>query len=167
MTLLTVIQFLVAGILGFVVGGITEPTPNFTTLSTDTLINLGYLGVFASCISLLFQNTAVAHVDPAPASLFLATESVFGVSFSILFLGEVLTIPLFFGFALIFAGIVISECLPLRAEKRAEQRTCDAATTADASAAEAASPSTHATSGVLPEQLAPVDVEAVLGELES
>ena len=66
-----------------------------------------------------------------------------------------------------FAGIVISEYLPLRAEKRAEQRTCDAATTADASTTEAASPSTHATSGVLPEQLAPVDVEAVLGELES
>ncbi len=167
MTLLTVIQFLVAGILGFVVGGITEPTPNFTTLSTDTLINLGYLGIFASCIALLFQNTAVAHVDPAPASLFLATESVFGVSFSILFLGEVLTLPLFIGFALIFAGIVISEYLPLRAEKRAEQRTSDAATTADASTTEAASPSTHATSGVLPEQLAPVDVEAVLGELES
>ncbi|MFR3091364.1 MAG: hypothetical protein ACLTMP_06200 [Eggerthella lenta] len=32
-------------------------------------------------IALLLQNFAVAHVDPAPASLFLATESVFGVTF--------------------------------------------------------------------------------------
>ncbi|MEY8561581.1 DMT family transporter [Eggerthellaceae bacterium 3-80] len=142
MTLLTVIQFLVAGALGFLIGGITETTPNFTTLSTDTLINLAYLGVFASCVALLFQNTAVAHVDPAPASLFLATESVFGVCFSILLLGEMLTLPLFVGFALIFAGIVISEYLPLRAEKKiaANQKS--------------------------PEQLAPMDVEAVLGELD-
>ena len=64
------------------------------------------------------QNFALAHVDPAPASLFLATESVFGVTFSVLFLGEILTGPLFAGFALIFAGIVISEYLPLRAEKK-------------------------------------------------
>ena len=148
MTLLTVIQFLVAGILGFVVGGLTEPTPNFATLSTDTWINLVYLGVFASCIALLLQNTAVAHVDPAPASLFLATESVFGVSFSILLLGEVLTLPLFAGFALIFAGIVISEYLPLRAEKKAAERAANA---------------THPSPD---DGLAPMDVEAALSELE-
>ena len=40
------------------------------------------------------------------------------MTFSVLFLGEILTGPLFAGFALIFAGIVISEYLPLRAEKK-------------------------------------------------
>lgn len=92
--------------------------PAFASLGLDTWVSLGYLAVFASCIALLLQNFAVAHVDPAPASLFLATESVFGVTFSVLFLGEILTGPLFAGFALIFAGIVISEYLPLRAEKK-------------------------------------------------
>ena len=38
------------------------------------------------------------------------------------FLGEILTGPLFAGFALIFAGIVISEYLPLRAEKKRRAR---------------------------------------------
>lgn len=118
MTLLTVIQFLVAGILGFAAGFAFEPMPAFASLGLDTWLSLGYLAVFASCIALLLQNFAVAHVDPAPASLFLATESVFGVTFSILFLGEMLTGPLFAGFALIFVGIVISEYLPLRAEKK-------------------------------------------------
>ena len=61
---------------------------------------------------------AVARVDPAQASLFLATEAVFGVAFSILLLGEALTPSSFAGFALIFAGIVTSEYLPLRAEKK-------------------------------------------------
>ena len=118
MTLLTVIQFLVAGLLGFVAGFTFEPLPNFAALEPSTWVSLIYLAVFASCIALLLQNIAVAHVDPAPASLFLATESIFGVTFSILLLGELLTAPLFAGFALIFAGIVISEYLPLRAEKK-------------------------------------------------
>ena len=60
-------------------------------------MSLGCLAVFASCIALLLQNFAVAHVDPAP-SLFLAKAgSVFGVTFSVLFLGEILTGPLFAG----------------------------------------------------------------------
>lgn len=118
MTLLTVIQFVVAGILGFIVGIVTEPTPNFTQLSPETWVSLVYLTVFASCIALGLQNAAVARVDPAQAALFLATESVFGVAFSILLLGEVLTASSFAGFALIFAGIVVSEYLPLRAEKK-------------------------------------------------
>lgn len=120
MTLLTVIQFLVAGVLGFIFGGVFEPMPNFAALGTDTWISLAYLALFASCLALLLQNTAVAHVDPAPASLFLATESVFGVTFSILFLGEALTLPLFAGFALIFAGIVASEYLPQRTAAKQE-----------------------------------------------
>lgn len=119
MMVLTIIQFVVAGALGFAAALAFEPMPDFAALGIDTYVSLGYLIVFASCIALLLQNIAIAHVDPAPASLFLATESVFGVVFSILFLGEVLTGPLFFGFALIFAGIVISEYLPLRAEKKA------------------------------------------------
>ena len=116
------VQFLVAGVLGFGAGLAFEPMPAFASLGLDTWVSLGYLAVFASCIALLLQNFAVAHVDPAPASLFLATESVFGVTFSVLFLGEILTGPLFAGFALIFAGIVISEYLPLRAEKKRRAR---------------------------------------------
>ncbi|MEC4293908.1 DMT family transporter [Adlercreutzia shanghongiae] len=125
MTVLTVIQFIVAGLLGFAVGAITEPTPNFANLSPDTWISLVYLTVLASCVALGLQNAAVARVDPAQAALFLSTECVFGVIFSILLLGEVLTPPLFAGFALIFAGIVISEYLPLRAEKKRAQRAAE------------------------------------------
>lgn len=122
MTVLTIIQFIVAGLLGFVMGAITEPTPNFASLSPDTWVSLVYLTAFASCVALGLQNAAVARVDPAQAALFLSAECVFGVIFSILLLGEVITPSLFAGFALIFAGIVISEYLPLRAEKKRAQR---------------------------------------------
>lgn len=114
MIALTVIQFFIAGILGLGAGLLFESTPDFSNLSTDTWISLVYLAVFASCIALLMQNIGVGHVPPAPASLFLATEAVFGVVLSIVFLGELLTLPLIVGFTLIFIGIVISEYLPTR-----------------------------------------------------
>ena len=119
---LTVIQFLVAGILGFIAGLLLDPTPDFTALSMETWTSIAYLTVFASCVALGLQNAAVARVDPAQAALFLATESVFGVTFSIMLLGEAPAASTLTGFALIFAGIVISEYLPLRAEKKQAQK---------------------------------------------
>ena len=126
MMILTIIQFITAGLLGFAAGIAFEPLPAFASLGMETYVSLAYLIVFASCIALLLQNIAIAHVDPAPASLFLATESVFGVAFSIIFLGETMTVPLLFGFGLIFAGIIISEYLPLRAEKKAQKQAFSA-----------------------------------------
>ncbi len=120
MMVLTVVQFAVAGVLGFAAGLAFEPMPHFAALGPETYISLAYLTVFASCIALLLQNIAVAHVNPASAALFLATESVFGVLFSVLFLGEALSAPLFVGFGLIFGGIVVSEYLPQRAAAKRE-----------------------------------------------
>ena len=131
MMLLTVIQFIVAGLLGLITGLITEPMPDFSQLGADTWMSLIYITVFASCVALGLQNAAVARVDPAQAALFLATESVFGVTFSILLLGEAPAISAYLGFALIFVGIVVSEYLPLRAEKIAAQK---ARATAEAAA---------------------------------
>lgn len=117
-TVLTVVQFLVAGILGFAMALATEPMPNFPGLPEETWGSLAYLTVFASCVALGLQNAAVTRVDPAQASLFLAMESVFGVLFSMLFLAEAPSATAFIGFALIFGGMVISEYLPLRAERK-------------------------------------------------
>ena len=118
MTTLTVVQFVVAGALGLLTGALTEPVPDFAHLSPDTWMNIAYLTVFASCAALGLQNAAVARVDPAQASLFLATECLFGGLLSVLLLGEAIAPSSGIGFALIFAGIVVSEYLPLRAEKR-------------------------------------------------
>lgn len=138
MTLLTVVQFFVAGALGFAAGLAFEPVPDVTGLGADTWVSLLYLSVFASCLALLMQNTAVAHVEPAPAALFLATESIFGVVFSIIFLGEAMSPLLFVGFALIFAGIVVSEYVPLRLAAR--EAACAGAGEAAAGETAAAEP---------------------------
>lgn len=117
---LTVYQFWVGGICGIVIGMFTETAPDLAALTPDFLFNLMYLVVFASCIALVFQNVALAHVPPAQGSLFLSLESVFGVLFSVLLYGEQLTARLLVGFALIFGAIVISEMFPLKPKEAAE-----------------------------------------------
>ncbi|MEG1826486.1 MAG: DMT family transporter [Gordonibacter sp.] len=109
---LTALQFIVAGLMGLAWGAVSEPWPTSDQFSPDMLFNLAYMVLAASCIALLLQNIGLAHIPPAPASLFLATESVFGVAFSVLLLGEVLSSQMVFGFILIFFAIMVSEYFP-------------------------------------------------------
>lgn len=86
--------------------------PSLDVLSGEMLGSLVYLVVFATCVTLLLQNIGLAHVDPAPAALMLSTEALFGVVFSLAFLGEALTAQMILGFAFIFAAVLVSEWLP-------------------------------------------------------
>ena len=52
------------------------------------------------------------------ASLFLSLESVFGVIFSVLLYGEVVTARLLVGFTLIFIAILVNELLAPRLEAK-------------------------------------------------
>lgn len=116
---LTAIQFVVGGIIGAAFAFATEGPVDMTVLADPSVLgNLVYLVVFASCLALSLQNVGLAHVPAAPASLFLATESVFGVIFSVMLLGEIVTPPMLLGFVLIGAGIVISEALPARKQEQ-------------------------------------------------
>ncbi|MDE8702218.1 DMT family transporter [Adlercreutzia equolifaciens] len=119
---LTVYQFLFGGLMGLVLGGLTEPAPTLAVLTPDFLFNLFYLVVFASGLCYLFQNVGLAHVAPAQGSLLLSLESVFGVLASVLLYGEVVTGRMMLGFVLIFAAILISELAPTLKAKRLEQK---------------------------------------------
>ena len=70
---------------------------------------MAFLVVFASIIAFGIQNISLSFVSPAQASLLLCLESVFGVLFSVLLYGEILTVRLVFGFTLIFIAILMSE----------------------------------------------------------
>ncbi|MDR0514385.1 MAG: EamA family transporter [Coriobacteriaceae bacterium] len=112
---LTVYQFLAAGICGLAIGLPTEAFPPVEAVFAPAFLgNMAYLIVFGSCLALLFQNMALVHVPPAQSSLFLSLEAVFGVLFSVLLYNESLSLRLIAGFALIFASIVISETFPLK-----------------------------------------------------
>lgn len=119
---LTVLQFLVGGVCGLVCGACFETLPPVSALTPEFFWNMAYLVVFASCVALVIQNVALAHVPPSQASLFISLESVFGVLFSVLLYGEQVSFKLVAGFVLIFGAILVSEMFPLKRKDEAARQ---------------------------------------------
>lgn len=114
---LTMWQFVGVAVCSFIVGGLFEPMPDWAAVPMDCWISLAYLAVFCTTLALLFQNIGQAHLPPASAALLLSLEAVFGVAFSVALGAETLTLRIVFGFALVFAAIVVSEVLPERVKR--------------------------------------------------
>lgn len=68
-----------------------------------------YLGVCCTGIALLLQNLGQKYADPSSASILMSTESVFGVAFSVVFMGERITAQMLVGFLFIFISVLVSE----------------------------------------------------------
>lgn len=102
-------MFLTVGVLSAVTSLSLEVWPPMDIWTSRVFAVLAFLSIICTCICLLIQNVALAHVPPATGSLLLSLESPSGVFFSVLFAGEVLTGRLLIGFALIFTSIVLSE----------------------------------------------------------
>lgn len=102
-------MFLTVGVLSAVTSLSLEVWPPMDVWTPRVFAVLAFLSIICTCICLLIQNVALAHVPPATGSLLLSLESPSGVFFSVLFAGEVLTGRLLIGFALIFTSIVLSE----------------------------------------------------------
>ena len=111
---LTMWQFAGVAACSLIVGMLFEPMPNWAALPMDCWISLAYLAVACTTVALLFQNIGQAHLPPASAALLLSLEAVFGVAFSVALGAETLTLCIVFGFALVFAAIIVSEVLPER-----------------------------------------------------
>ncbi len=105
--LLTIMQFAYAAVFSWIIALSFEDMPS--GWSVGSVAGLLYLAVFATAVALLLQNIGQKYTKPAPASIILSLESVFGVLFSVVFFHEELTTRLFIGFCLIFIAILISE----------------------------------------------------------
>ena len=115
---LTVVQFIVGGIVGLIMGISFEGAFDVhAALAPDVIGNLLYIVLLATCLALSLQNIGVAHVAPTPAALILSTESVFGVVFAVLLLGDVVTPFMLLGFSFIGSGIIVSEVFGARKRK--------------------------------------------------
>lgn len=113
MLAVTALQFVFGGAMALGVATFTEQPPALQTFSDPSMLgSLAYLVLGATCAALLLQNVGLAKVPAASGSLLLSFEAVFGVLFSVLLLGEALTVPMLCGFALIFLALVVSEWLP-------------------------------------------------------
>ena len=67
-----------------------------------------YLSIFSTTIAMSLQNIGQSMAPASHASILLSLESVFGVIFSCILLGEIVTGKMTLGFALIFAAVLAS-----------------------------------------------------------
>jgi drug/metabolite transporter (DMT)-like permease len=105
--LLTIMQFGYGSVFSLIIALLFEEAP--AKLTTDTILGLAFLAVFATAGAILLQNIGQKYTSPTSASIILSLESVFGVLFSVLFYHEEITLRIFIGFVLIFVAVIISE----------------------------------------------------------
>lgn len=106
---LTVVQITVCAILNWCVAPLLEGRPDFMLVDQGMIISLLYLAVLGTMLGFLLQNVGQKYLAPGITSLLLSFESVFGLVFSVILLGEQLTVKLMAGCALMFAAVLISE----------------------------------------------------------
>ncbi|MGP1363097.1 MAG: DMT family transporter [Bacteroides sp.] len=108
--LITILQFLFAGLFGTIAVFVQEPKAiQLAQWSNDLWMAIGYLAIVATAIALLLQNLGQKFTDASSAAIILGTESLFCVLFGVLFANEKITPMLAMGFVLIFAAIFVSE----------------------------------------------------------
>lgn len=82
---------------------------SFTAGSVGGLL---YLAIFSTTLAMSMQNIGQSMAPASHASILLSLESVFGVLFSCLLLGEVVTPKMAAGFVIIFIAVLASELAP-------------------------------------------------------
>lgn len=102
-------MFLLIGVGSLAISMATEAPPAPSTWTPGLVGTLVFLSGGCTCLALLVQNLALAHVPSSTGSLLLSLESPSGVFFSVVMTGEMLTGRLVAGFALIFFAVVLSE----------------------------------------------------------
>lgn len=106
---LTFLQLSFTALFAWILAPLTEGSFPIASLSLDGIIAIAYLGLLSSLMGFLLQNVCQKIIVPSTVSLILSFEAVFGVLFSILFLGDPLTLRLGAGFALMFIAVIIVE----------------------------------------------------------
>ncbi len=113
--LISILQFAVAAILAWITYGIQAPLgiAEITAVSEDfwgIFVQISYLSVMCTAAALGLQNFGLKYAHPTSGSVILTFEAVFGAVFSLILGAEQgFTVWRGFGFALMFAAVVISE----------------------------------------------------------
>ncbi|MEG0276707.1 MAG: DMT family transporter [Coprobacillus sp.] len=105
----TAFQFMGGAFVALIFALIGEDITIVSKIDSSILLQILYLAFFASAVTMVCQTVGQKYTSECNASLILSLESVFGVAFSVLLYGEVLTLKVILGFTLIFVAIIISE----------------------------------------------------------
>lgn len=104
---LTIVQMVTAAVIGCIV--ILFRGETSFSVETEGVMNLLYLGIFSTTIAFLMQTVAQKYITETKAAIILATESFWGMVFSIIILSEIMTGRMIIGAFLILLAILISE----------------------------------------------------------
>ncbi|MCI9487733.1 MAG: DMT family transporter [Lachnospiraceae bacterium] len=107
--ILTVLQIGTAALISWLAAPLFDGGFPAAVFAWKHLSGMLYLGLGSTMVAFLLQNVCQKYTTPTQASLFLSLESVFGVFFSLLFLGEYLTMRMAAGCVLIFMAIIMAE----------------------------------------------------------
>lgn len=78
-------------------------------LNTEQILKIGYLTLVCTLFAQSAQIIGQKFTSANQCAIILSLEAVFGVLFSVIFAGEVLTATMIVGFIIIFIAIMISE----------------------------------------------------------
>ena len=108
---LAIVQMLFAGVMGFVCGGLFEPS--FAgKITADAWFPLLYMTLFSTMAAFLLQNIAQCHVKPTQSAIILCLESVFGTILSVIIMQEPFGASKIIGCAVIFLAVVLAQIKP-------------------------------------------------------
>ena len=114
--LLSMVQFLTATVICFVLAPMASPFP--AHVPSGTWFSIGYLCIMCTGVCFLLQTVGQKYTPASEVAIFLTLESVFGAAISVLFYHEKLTMQVFCGFVLIFLAVLISETKPAFLQKK-------------------------------------------------
>jgi drug/metabolite transporter (DMT)-like permease len=104
---LTIVQFWTAAII-FIVLAFTFENHDISVL-TNATGSVAYLVIVTTVIAFVVQNVAQRYISSTSTALILTLESVFGSVFSMIYLGEKMSIVMILGCLIVFIGIVTQE----------------------------------------------------------
>ena len=107
--LLVIWEFLITGVLSFVLAPIVSGPPSADMLSSGSVTGVLFLIFFATICGFGLQVVCQKYAPPAPAAIIMGMEAVFGAFASYFMLGEVMTPKMITGCVLMILAMLIVE----------------------------------------------------------
>ncbi|HBT65294.1 MAG TPA: EamA family transporter [Ruminococcaceae bacterium] len=107
--LLTVTQLAVASTLSWMAAPFFDGGLPQGILRADVVTSMLYLGLFSTMVAFFLQNVCQKYTPPSTTSILMSTESVFGILFSVLLLGERPSFRAIVGCVFIFFAIMLAQ----------------------------------------------------------
>ena len=100
-------EMLTAGVVFWIITFCLHEIPS--SIEPPQWFPLLYLTFAATCAAQALQLLGQKHTSANTTSLLVSLEAPFGVMFSVIFYGERPTVQIYFGFAVVFVAVLVSE----------------------------------------------------------